>query len=107
MNFTPIDVSDLAPPEPMTMILSAISQLEKTPKATEQCLVVKHRRQPFPLYEKLISAGWAYHCQVNAEDDILLYIYRQTSQQAFEQSFKKHSKQNIVNSMNIENGRHS
>jgi len=88
MNFTQIDVSDLAPPEPMTMILSALSKLEKATNTTVQCLMVKHRRQPFPLYERLISAGWAYHCQINAEDDILLYIYRQTSQQAFDQSVK-------------------
>lgn len=88
MNFTQLDVSEFAPPKPMTLILSALSQFENFTNNTEQCLVIKHRRQPFPLYEKLISAGWAYHCQINAEDDILLYIYRQTAQPAFEQFLK-------------------
>jgi uncharacterized protein (DUF2249 family) len=52
-----LDVSDLLPPEPMTQILLALSKL--TPA---QYLTVLHRRQPFPLYEKLLSTGWQYHC---------------------------------------------
>jgi len=81
---TQIDVSELAPPEPMTAILSTLAQLITTKLATKQCLLVKHRRQPFPLYEKLIATGWAYHCQVITDDEILLYIFRQTAQQDFD-----------------------
>lgn len=87
MNITQLDVSQLAPPEPMTLILSALSELLKESKGvtgSEGCLVVKHRRQPFPLYEQLLCAGWAYHCEVKAMDDITLYIYRKTAQHAFE-----------------------
>jgi hypothetical protein len=90
MNFIQIDVSNLAPPEPMMAILSALSELENPLRTTHQCLVVKHRREPVPLYEKLTLAGWAYHCQINTEDDILLFIYRQTSQQAFEQHIEQY-----------------
>ena len=101
MNFIHIDVSELAPPEPMMKILSALASFGdpllienkltenmstsvKMRSALAQCLVVKHRRQPFPLYEKLTATGWAYHCEVRGDDDVLLYIYRQSAQQMFE-----------------------
>jgi len=84
MVFTQIDVSELAPPAPMAVILSALAELVNNSSADKHCLVVRHRRQPFPLYEKLNATGWAYHCQIRTNDDILLYIYRQTAQQAFE-----------------------
>lgn len=68
-----IDVRELPPPEPMTNILSALAQLEKN-----TTLLVIHNRQPFPLYEKLVQAGWVYHCQ-NIKDDLFhISIYRQT-----------------------------
>ncbi len=80
MEFVTVDVSELAPPEPMTVILTALASLEQG-----HCLLVTHRRQPFPLYEKLIQAGWAYHCQVHDDDHISLFIYRQIDQLLFEQ----------------------
>ena len=82
MNLIHIDVKGLSPPEPMTAILSALARLDLDDNVP-RCLVVKHRRQPFPLYEKLLTAGWAYYCQVNSDDDIILYIFRKTTQQAF------------------------
>ncbi|MEY8199271.1 MAG: DUF2249 domain-containing protein [Colwellia sp.] len=82
MEFVAIDVSELAPPEPMTVILTTLAGLEQ-----KHCLLVTHRRQPFPLYEKLIQAGWAYHCQAHDDDNISLFIYRQIDQQLFEQHF--------------------
>jgi uncharacterized protein (DUF2249 family) len=82
MEFVTVDVSEFAPPEPMTVILIALANLEQG-----DCLFVTHRRQPFPLYEKLTQAGWAYHCQVHSDDHISLFIYRQTEQQQFEQHF--------------------
>ncbi|MCW8832951.1 MAG: DUF2249 domain-containing protein [Colwellia sp.] len=82
MDIITLDVSELAPPEPMTLILSHLAQL-----SSQQCLQVKHRRQPYPLYEKLNSAGFAYHCVVHSQDDITLYIYHSTAQQAFESVF--------------------
>ena len=53
MQLVSVDVSELAPPEPMTVILTALASLE-----LDHCLLVTHRRQPFPLYEKLIQAGF-------------------------------------------------
>lgn len=82
MELVVVDVSELAPPEPMTVILTAMASLEQS-----HCLLVTHRRQPFPLYEKLTQAGWAYHCQVHDEDHISLFIYRQIDQRLFEQYF--------------------
>jgi len=82
MEFVAVDVSELAPPEPMSVILTALANLEQG-----DCLLVTHRRQPFPLYEKLIQAGWAYHCQVHNDDHVSLFIYRQIEQQLFEQHF--------------------
>jgi uncharacterized protein (DUF2249 family) len=82
MEFVAVDVSELAPPEPMTVILTALANLEQG-----DCLLVTHRRQPFPLYEKLIQAGWAYHCQVHNDDHVSLFIYRQIEKQLFEQHF--------------------
>jgi hypothetical protein len=88
MNLIEIDVKDLQPPEPMTAILSALSQLTSGEVGVPNCLVVKHRRQPFPLYEKLLASGWSYHCDVKNDDDIVLYIFRKTAQQAFDIFFK-------------------
>jgi hypothetical protein len=86
MELVVVDVKALAPPEPMTVILTALAQLEQT-----QCLLVSHRRQPFPLYEKLLQAGWAYHCLIHDDDHISLYIYRQDKQHVFEHHFTHQS----------------
>jgi len=90
MDLVAVDVTTLAPPEPMTVILSALAQL-----ADGQCLLVSHRRQPFPLYEKLQQAGWTYHCQIHDEDNISLYIYREIDQLLFLEQFEKHFKGEI------------
>ncbi len=74
-----VDVSELSPPEPMTIILSHLAILSE-----HECLLVKHRRQPFPLYEKLSAAGFNYHCVVHSQDDITLYIYHSSAQVAFD-----------------------
>ncbi len=74
-----VDVSELAPPEPMRVILSHLAKL-----SDQECLQVKHRRQPFPLYENLGVAGFAYHCVIHKPDDVTLYIYHSNAQQAFE-----------------------
>lgn len=82
MKLVVVDVKALTPPEPMTVILTALAHLDQG-----CCLLVIHRRQPFPLYEKLLEAGWAYHCQVHSDDQVSLFIYRQTEQSLFEQHF--------------------
>ena len=75
MKFIEIDVRELAPPEPMTAILSALSTLPQG-----EGLLVHHSRQPFPLYDKLQAAGWSYHCEQKAEGYFLLSISRQQDQ---------------------------
>ena len=79
MDFVVVDVSELEPPEPMTVILTALARLE-----AKHYLLVKHRRQPFPLYEKLLEQGWAYYCQVHGDGSISLYIYRDVDQVLFD-----------------------
>ena len=73
-----LDVSELAPPEPMTKIITSLAQL-----SPQQCLVVNHSRQPFPLYEKLAAAGWAYHCVEMRADQFNIYIYQASEQSSF------------------------
>ncbi len=69
-NFVQINVKDLPPPKPMVKILTALSSLE-----SHQVLKVLHRREPFPLYEKLLEANWHYRCDKIADDDFVLYIF--------------------------------
>jgi hypothetical protein len=78
LTFITVDVSALTPPEPMTVILMHLSTL-----TTQKCLLIKHRRQPFPLYEKLHDAGFSYYCVVHSQDDITLYIFHQKAQTVF------------------------
>lgn len=75
-----IDVSALEPPEPMTNILLALAQLQ-----AGHYLKVFHRREPFPLYEKLNEAGWAYKCQCISENQFHIFIYRSADQVEFNQ----------------------
>jgi len=72
MKYTEIDVRELAPPEPMSAILLALSTLPQG-----EGLLVHHSRQPFPLYEKLKGAGWDYQVEQKAEGYFLLSIFRQ------------------------------
>lgn len=80
LTFVTIDVSELLPPEPMTIILTHLASL-----TTQECLLIKHRRQPFPLYEKLKQAGFSYHCVVHSQDDITLYIFHQQVKAVFDE----------------------
>jgi hypothetical protein len=66
-----LDVSDLAAPQPMTEIIKALAAL-----TDQQFLRVRHRREPFPLYEKLVAAGWLYFCQQKATGSFDIYIYK-------------------------------
>lgn len=79
LEFVILDVSELAPPEPMTQILQALAKL-----SADQCLRVEHRRQPFPLYEKLVQTGWGYHCDQASDNRITLYIFKQENQSHFD-----------------------
>ena len=86
LTFIKVDVSGLAPPEPMSAILNHLSRL-----AVQECLLIKHRREPFPLYEKLESNGFSFHRIVHSSDDITLYIFHQNAQVKFEHWLKENS----------------
>jgi uncharacterized protein (DUF2249 family) len=51
----PLDVSTLPPPEPMERVLDALALLGRGDR-----LVVRHRRQPFPLYDLLRRLGYRW-----------------------------------------------
>jgi hypothetical protein len=86
LQFVSVDVSDLAPPEPMKVIIEQLAKL-----TVHECLLVKHRRQPFPLYEKLQAAGFSYHTVVHAQDAIDLYIFHLSSQHVFNELLKNNA----------------
>lgn len=66
-----VDVRDLPPPEPMTIIVNAMAELGQ-----DESLVVHHSRQPYPLYDKLRLSGWQYQVEKKAEDYFLITIRR-------------------------------
>ncbi|NBC15453.1 MAG: DUF2249 domain-containing protein [Gammaproteobacteria bacterium] len=57
-----LDVSDLPAPQPQEGTLDALAMLP----AGDRLLLLRHRRQPFPLYDMLRRMG--YHMQVDGSD---------------------------------------
>lgn len=50
-----LDVSHLAPPEPMERVLDALADMPAGDR-----LLMRHRRQPFPLYDILRPMGYQW-----------------------------------------------
>jgi len=73
-----VNVSALAPPEPMQVILSALAQLPNG-----AVLKVSHRREPFPLYERLVANGWLYHSKQVLDENFVIYIAKEVDKQQF------------------------
>jgi uncharacterized protein (DUF2249 family) len=71
MSLVLLDVSALEPPEPMAKIIQALAKLKP-----EECLKIRHRREPFPLYEKLIQTGWEYSTIKQAEYRYIIFIFK-------------------------------
>lgn len=69
-----LDVSELAAPEPMRQVLLALATLSQG-----QCLVIHHRKNPVPLYPKLIELGFAYRVDVDSRVDVDNYMPQQTT----------------------------
>lgn len=67
MNVIELDVSELPAPEPWLAIMRALADLQ-----AEQVLLVKHSREPFPLYQKLTELG--FHYDVNKTANQLIEI---------------------------------
>jgi uncharacterized protein DUF2249 len=74
-----IDVSELAPPEPMVKILTALAQLPH-----DHYLKINHSRIPFPLFTRLTENNWCYQYSHNSGGGITLYIYHQDAKLSFE-----------------------
>lgn len=79
MNEVFLNVSHLAPPEPMTEILKSLSSL-----ASDQYLKVNHRRQPFPLFPILAENNWGYRVLVNSDDQVTIFIFHQQNADKFD-----------------------
>lgn len=70
-----MDVSELEPPEPMSVILNELQQL-----STDTAIRVFHRRRPLPLYSFLQKMGYSYHCVELGVCDVIIYIWPQDDQ---------------------------
>lgn len=67
-----LDVSTLPPPEPLEQVLDALSGLQSGDR-----LVVRHRRQPFPLYDILRRLGYRWQIE-GVEGDWRILIAPET-----------------------------
>ncbi|WP_207063066.1 DUF2249 domain-containing protein [Motiliproteus sp. SC1-56] len=70
----PLDVSDLAPPEPLERILVTLRNL-----GPDEVLKVHHRREPRPLFPLLLENGFHYLCRQQGEAAFRIYIWHADS----------------------------
>ena len=69
-----LDVSDLAPPEPMVRILEAAAKL-----GPEQTLFVEHHRRPVYLYPQLDAQGFLHETRELGPGQVEILIWRPRS----------------------------
>ena len=74
MTAVHLDVSQLEPPEPMRVILNALTQL-----TANQYLQVVHRREPIPLFTILDEQGYQWQHKKVAENQHTLWIWNNTN----------------------------
>lgn len=72
-----LDVSDLEPPEPLTLTLDAVEQL-----AAGQYLRMLHRRDPCMLYGNLDNNGFKYFQRKGAITAVEMFIWRENDVKA-------------------------
>jgi len=84
MQAIEIDVSDLAPPEPMEKIFFQLAKLK--PK---HYLKVLHHRLPYPLFKILAENNWQYYYQETNPEGYIIYIYRTSETDLFNQIMSK------------------
>lgn len=65
-----IDVSLLAPPEPMQVILARLASLP-----VDHYLQIRHSRKPYPLLALLDEQGFNWHFEVFDHDEHWLWIW--------------------------------
>jgi hypothetical protein len=66
-----VDVSDLAPPEPLAVAMEAAAQL--TPG---QYLQIHHWREPLLLYERLARKSFGYDTRLGRDDFCEVFVWR-------------------------------
>jgi len=66
-----LDVSELEAPEPFREALAAIGELGEG-----EYLCMRHRREPFPLYESLTELGFAYRVRKGDRTRYEILIWR-------------------------------
>lgn len=74
-----LDVSQLAPCEPLEHVLAAIPSLQ-----TGEYLCMLHRMEPHPLYNILTENGYSWLTQAGQKVSIEVYIWRSSDKQAEE-----------------------
>jgi uncharacterized protein (DUF2249 family) len=78
-----LDVSDLEPPEPLDAALAAVDTLR-----TGEYLCMRHRREPFPLYQMLARDGFSHRTVVEGDRAFLILIWH-TGDQIAEQAARQ------------------
>lgn len=68
-----LDVRGLPPPEPFENIIATLQTL-----SGKETLKVLIHREPYPLYEMLRCAGYAWQTEALAENDFEILITRAT-----------------------------
>ena len=68
-----IDGRQMEPPEPFVQTMAALDELE-----AGQTLLLRLRREPFPLYQALERMGFAWKAEVAAGGDVDVRIWQAT-----------------------------
>jgi hypothetical protein len=66
-----VDVSDLAPPEPLAVAMEAAVQL-----APGQYLQIHHWREPLLLYERLARKSFGHDTRLGQDDFCEVFVWR-------------------------------
>lgn len=74
-----LDVSDLKPPAPLERILDALADLPQG-----DCLCVRHRREPYPLYVLLRQMGYRWRCTSKSLGEFEILIWEASTPEPFD-----------------------
>jgi hypothetical protein len=66
-----VDVSDLAPPEPLAIAMDAAEQL-----APGQYLQIHHWREPLLLYERLARKSFGFDTRLGQDESCEVFVWR-------------------------------
>jgi hypothetical protein len=66
-----VDVSELAPPEPLVIAMDAAVRL-----APGQYLQIHHWREPLLLYERLARQSFGYDTRLGQDDSCEVFVWR-------------------------------